>query len=82
MYAVSAVSFARECVGSVWSDLADSNMLVSRNWGWRLGLIVHISRFCHLLGPATMRGCLKSTHPPVTISRNLRKFQKFQRLRM
>ena len=35
-YAVSAVSFARECVRSVWSDLADSNLLVSRNWGWRL----------------------------------------------
>jgi hypothetical protein len=30
-YAVSAVSFARECVRSVWSDLTDSNQLVSRN---------------------------------------------------
>ena len=67
-YAVSAVSFARECVRSVWSDLADSNLLVSRNWGWRLGLVLHISRFCHLLGGGHHGGCLKSTHPPVTIS--------------
>jgi hypothetical protein len=35
-HAVSAVSFARECVRSVWSDLADSNLLVSRSFGWRL----------------------------------------------
>jgi hypothetical protein len=35
-YAVSAVSFARECVSSVWSDVADSKLLVSRSFGWRL----------------------------------------------
>ena len=31
-YAVSAVSFARKCVGLVWSDLANSNLYVSRSY--------------------------------------------------
>ena len=59
-YAVSAVSFARECVRSVWSDLADSNLLVSRNWGWRLGLVVCIFEDLPPCGSATSTGCLKT----------------------
>jgi hypothetical protein len=35
-HAISAVFFARECVRSVWSDVADSNLLVSRSFGWGL----------------------------------------------
>jgi hypothetical protein len=59
-YAVSAVSFARECVGLVWSDLADSNLLVSRNWGWRLGLVVCIFEDLSPCGSTTSTGCLKT----------------------
>ena len=53
-YAVSAVSFARECVGSVWSDLANSNLYVSRSFGWRLRFLalafwVLSTKFCSTL---------------------------------
>jgi hypothetical protein len=44
----------------VWSDLAVSNLLVSRNWSWRLGLVVCIFEDLPPCGSATSTGCLKT----------------------
>ncbi len=78
-YAVSAVSLARECVGSVWSDLADSNLLVSRNWGWRLRFLaltfwVLSTKFCSNAKPRRLFSRLAEARVPLAPGRKNKDF--------